>query len=455
MIEFLKSISNREYATIFLVLSFFLYFFIKSADVRKSILQVLQCIFFSKFWTIFIFPIIYLTLITYLLYEIGFWDFSLLKDTIISYIYALLVVSKSISTENFKLMYKEYLLGYISFSCFLEFVIGTYDFNFFIEVVLIAFVSLLGMTSIYMEYQKDTPQSAKDFLNNILSFIGFLIVLHCIKSFCSAPAKILCIHSLQILILPIIYAVMLIPVCYFVWIYCKYEGLLSRLFVLRKDLQQNSSRFQITFKIICLCGTNIERLNLWWDFLLLNRSNNKNSNLDDLINEFKQRYKYIEPESNTDEVKLNVALNYMKDFGFLPAKYKYIGCSEGYGNYQALSYNKDDMNKYYCINGNQQYPQLFILYDFILPAKEFNAELDVFLIYCEALYFKIFSKTITKKVVNKIKNLKDFNLSEKIYNIQFKVDKNMNDKITTLTFKISKISPNEFCEQELSYQNVK
>ena len=191
MIEFLKSISNREYATIFLVLSFFLYFFIKSADVRKSILQVLKCIFFSKFWTIFIFPIIYLTLITYLLYEIGFWDFSLLKDTIISYIYALLVVSKSISTENFKLMYKEYLLGYISFSCFLEFVIGTYDFNFFIEVVLIAFVSLLGMTSIYMEYQKDTPQSAKDFLNNILSFIGFLIVLHCIKSFCNAPAKIL------------------------------------------------------------------------------------------------------------------------------------------------------------------------------------------------------------------------------------------------------------------------
>ena len=455
MIEFLKSISNREYATIFLVLSFFLYFFIKSADVRKSILQVLKCIFFSKFWTIFIFPIIYLTLITYLLYEIGFWDFSLLKDTIISYIYALLVVSKSISTENFKLMYKEYLLGYISFSCFLEFVIGTYDFNFFIEVVLIAFVSLLGMTSIYMEYQKDTPQSAKDFLNNILSFIGFLIVLHCIKSFCSAPAKILCIHSLQILILPIIYAVMLIPVCYFVWIYCKYEGLLSRLFVLRKDLQQNSSRFQITFKIICLCGTNIERLNLWWDFLLLNRSNNKNSNLDDLINEFKQRYKYIEPESNTDEVKLNVALNYMKDFGFLPAKYKYIGCSEGYGNYQALSYNKDDMNKYYCINGNQQYPQLFILYDFIPPAKEFNADLDVFLIYCEALYFKIFSKTMTKKVVNKIKNLKDFNLSEKIYNIQFKVDKNMNDKITSLTFKISKISPNEFCEQELSYQNVK
>ena len=58
---------------------------------------------------------------------------------------------------------------------------------------------------------------------------------------------------------------------------------------------------------------------------------------------------------------------------------------------------------------------------------------------------------MNKKVVNKIKNLKDFKLSEKIYNIQFKVDKNMNDKITSLTFKISKISPNEFCEQELSY----
>lgn len=124
-------------------------------------------------------------------------------------------------------------------------------------------------------------------------------------------------------------------------------------------------------------------------------------------------------------------------------------------NYQALSYNKDDMNKYYCINGNQQYPQLFILYYFIPQEKEFNAELDVFLIYCEALYFKIFSKTMTKKVVNKIKNLKDFNLFERIYNIQFKVDKNMNDKITSLTFKISKISPNEFCKQELSYQNVK
>ena len=455
MIEFLKSISNREYATIFLVLSFFLYFFIKSADVRKSILQVLQCIFFSKFWTIFIFPIIYLTLITYLLYEIGFWDFSLLKDTIISYIYALLVVSKSISTENFKLTYKKYLLGYISFSCFLEFVIGTYDFNFFIEVVLVAFVSLLGITRIYIEYQRKVSQNAKKFLDSILSFIGLLLILHCIISFYSESATILCIHSLKTLILPIIYAVMLIPICYFVWVYCKYEGLLSRLFILRKDLQQNSSRFQITFKIICLCGTNIERLNLWWDFLLSNRSNNKDSNLDDLINEFKQRYKYIEPESNSNEVKLDVALNYMKEFGFLPVKYKYIGYSDGYGNYQALSYNKNDMNKYYCVNGNQQNPQLFILYDFILSTKDFNTELVQFLVYCKTLYFKIFLKTMNKKVVNKIKNLKNFNLSEKIYNIQFKVDKNINDKITSLTFKISKISPNEFCKQELSYQNVK
>lgn len=418
-------------------------------------MQFLKCIFFSKFWTIFVFPIIYLILVTYLLYRIGFWNFSLLKDTIIAYTYALLVVSKSIKTENFKLMYKEYLLGYISFSCFLEFVIGTYNFNFFIEVILIAFVSLLSITSVYMEYQKEVSQNAKKFLDNILSFIGLLLILHCIISFYSEPATILCIHSLKTILLPIIYAVMLIPVCYFVWLYCKYEGLLSRLFILRKDLQQNSSKFQITFKIICLCGTNIERLNLWWDFLLSNRSNNKDSNLDDLINEFKQRYKYIEPESNSNEVKLDVALNYMKEFGFLPATYKYIGCSEGCGNYQALSYNKDDMNKYYCINGNQQYPQLFILYYFIPQEKEFNAELDVFLIYCEALYFKIFSKTMTKKVVNKIKNLKDFNLFERIYNIQFKVDKNMNDKITSLTFKISKISPNEFCKQELSYQNVK
>ena len=455
MIEFFKSISNREYATIFLVLLFFLYFFIKSADVRKSIMQVLKCIFFSKFWTIFIFPILYMILVTYLLYSIGFWNFSLLKDTIIAYTYALLVVSKSISTENFKLMCKKYLLGYISFSYFLEFAIGAYDFNFFIEVVLVIFVSLLGITRIYMEYQKEVSQNAKKFLDNILSLIGLLLILHCITSFYSAPATILCIHSLKILILPIIYAVMLIPICYFVWVYCKYEGLLSRLFILRKDLQQNSSRFQITFKIICLCGTNIERLNLWWDFLLSNRSNKKNSNLDDIINEFKQRYKYIEPESNTDEVKLNVALNYMKDFGFLPATYKYIGCSEGYGNYQALSYNKEDMNKYYCINGNQQYPQLFILYNFILSAKDFNTELEQFLIYCKTLYFKIFLKIMNKKVVNKIKNLENYNWSEMIYNIQFTVDKNINDKIMSLTFKVSKINPNEFCEQELSYKKVK
>lgn len=450
MEEFFKSISNREYATFFIVASFFLYFFIKSVDTRKAMLDILKTLFGSKLILLFAFPFIYLVLITFAMYKLSIWDSSLLKDSILSLFYGMVVVGKSINTDNFKLMYKEYFLSYISFAYLFEFVIGTYDFNFFVEILFVLFVSLLLLTNTYLEHQKDAPQNTKKLLNNTLAFIGFFVVLHCFRSFCISPERILNLHSLQVLWLPIIYAIALIPLCYFIWIYCKYESMLCSLFVVNSNLKYNISKIFIAFKTFRLCGVDIERLKLWQHFFLLNYKNyNKTPNIDEFIAEFKLRYTKIKTDNLENEIDITTALDFMSQSNYPKVSYKYVAFSDGFGNYQALSYNKQNSLKYYCINGNQENPQLFILYDFVLNIQNLDNEIMTFENDCQILHYKIFTNKMNKKYRSKIKKLKPFNYSQGIYNISFLIDKDVNDRILSLTFKIYKKNPIEFCDFEL------
>ncbi len=71
--------NNREIAVIiwFFVVSIFM---ITQRDIRKSILGVFRCLLDFKI-LLFIFVMIgYTTAIIIILYQIGFWDISLLKE---------------------------------------------------------------------------------------------------------------------------------------------------------------------------------------------------------------------------------------------------------------------------------------------------------------------------------------------------------------------------------------
>ena len=112
METFFTSISNREYATVFLIIFILSYCIIKSSDVIKSLLQVLKLIFFSKLTILFLIPTMYLIVVTYLMFKCNIWDYTLLKDTIFSIVGGLLLFGKAIGTDNFHKIYKDNIVGY-------------------------------------------------------------------------------------------------------------------------------------------------------------------------------------------------------------------------------------------------------------------------------------------------------------------------------------------------------
>lgn len=459
METFFTSISNREYATAFLIIFILSYCIIKSSDAIKSLLQVLKLIFFSKLTILFLIPTMYLIVVTYLMFKCNIWDYTLLKDTIFSIVGGLLLFGKAIGTDNFHKIYKDNIVGYFSAIYFLEFFVNFHDFNIFVEIVLVAFVTLVCATSTYMEYSKEETQNvkeAKQFLNGIQIFIGAFLILHSSIWVFKEPMQLFNIHSLQILLLPIIYTLFLYPICFAIYIYAKYETILTSMYVLRDNLHKQISSFKFAYKTFKLCGVNIEQLKLWQHFFLGTYGGyDVDLNIEKMVDEFKQRYKHLDsPQTDTD-ISLDLSLGFMTELGFPIASYKYANYSEGYGNYQALSYNTEDNNRYYCVIGNQQYPQSYMLYDYIQCADNIKAELKIFSKYCNCLYNKIFCENLKDKYISKIVKTKDFSFEKGLYTVKFILDKNHIGNTMSVTFEIKKTNPIEFCEYEQQYLKQK
>ncbi len=456
---FFTSISNREYAIAFLIIAFLSYCLIKSLDVRKALLRVLKLIFFSKLTILFLIPTMYLIAVTYLMFKCNVWDNTLLKDTIFSIVGGLLLFGKAIGTDNFHKIYKDNIVGYFSAIYFLEFFVNFHDFNIFVEIVLVAFVTLLCTTSTYMEYFKEETQNvkeAKQLLNGIQMFIGAFIILHSSIWAFKEPMQLFNIHSLQILLLPIMYTLFLYPICFVIYVYAKYETILTSMSVLRENLHKHISSFKFAYKTFKLCGVNIGQLKLWQHFFLSAYGGyDVDLNIEKMVEEFKQRYKHLDsPQTDTD-IALDLSLGFMAELGFPIASYKYANYSEGCGNYQALSYNTEDNNRYYCVIGNQQYPQSYMLYDFIQFADDIKIELKIFSKYCSSLYNKIFCENLKDKYLSKIAETKDFSFEKGLYTVKFILDKNYIGNTMSVTFEIKKTNPTEFCEYELEYLKQK
>lgn len=459
METFFTSISNREYATAFLIIFILSYCIIKSSDVIKSLLQVLKLIFFSKLTILFLIPTMYLIVVTYLMFKCNIWDYTLLKDTIFSIVGCLLLFGKAIGTDNFHKIYKDNIVGYFSAIYFFEFFVNFHDFNIFVEFVLVAFVTLVCATSTYMEYSKEETQNvkeAKQFLNGIQIFICAFLILHSSIWVFKEPMQLFNIHSLQILLLPIIYTLFLYPICFAIYVYAKYETILTSMYVLRDNLHKQISSFKFAYKTFKLCGVNIEQLKLWQHFFLGTYGDyDVDLNIEKMVDEFKQRYKHLDsPQTDTD-ISLDLSLGFMTELGFPIASYKYANYSEGYGNYQALSYNTEDNNRYYCVIGNQQYPQSYMLYDYIQCADNIKTELKIFSKYCNSLYNKIFCENLKDKYISKIVKTKEFSFEKGLYTVKFILDKNHIGNTMSVTFEIKKTNPTEFCEYEQQYLKQK
>ena len=89
--------NNREIATAIWLLVIFILMLFKR-DIRKSILDVFKAFFKIKILSSIFFLIAYTAGIVFVLYQINFWNISLLKDTVVWFCFTAIVLCFNLVT---------------------------------------------------------------------------------------------------------------------------------------------------------------------------------------------------------------------------------------------------------------------------------------------------------------------------------------------------------------------
>lgn len=147
----ITSFNNNEIA-ILILLTILLISFKTFRTCCISIIKVLaEFLWKNKFFQITILELgLYFCLITFLLYKVGFWNLSLLKDSILWFLLSGFILYKDIIiNRNWQNTMKSYLLKVISISAIYEFITNIICLPIWSLLIIIPIICVLQLISVY------------------------------------------------------------------------------------------------------------------------------------------------------------------------------------------------------------------------------------------------------------------------------------------------------------------
>ncbi|MFA5933423.1 MAG: hypothetical protein WC826_05150 [Microgenomates group bacterium] len=256
---FFESFNNRERAIVVWLLLFSLWILFRK-DTRVAVFNVLKAFFDKKIISIVLGMLLYTSLIVFSLYKLRLWNAFLLKDTIFWVIGTALVLlfntNKAMQNASF---FKDTVLNAFKLVVILEFVINFYTLNFWLEMVLIPTLVIIGGMSALTEIQAEY-KTVKRFINSLLAIIGFLMVIYATGNVVANYQTFVTLKNLNTLVLPPLLTLFYIPYLYFFALIMAYETLFVRLGIFVKDKHLLDFTKQ---RVFLLCNLNLGKLNLF------------------------------------------------------------------------------------------------------------------------------------------------------------------------------------------------
>ncbi|MGE6395965.1 hypothetical protein [Chryseobacterium scophthalmum] len=257
MIEFLNSFSNREISILFwTTITFSILIFI----AKKEFLNVLKAFFHYKILTSIIAFSLYCISVIFLLSKINYWDISLIKDTIIWFLTAGIVVLFNINKVDSTNYFINVLKDNLKVILFLEFVINFYTFGLITELIIIPIITCITILFEYSKYtmlKNSNHIKANKALQQMLSIIGITILIYVLYKTISDYKILFTESNIKSFYLPIILSVLTIPFYYFLAIYMIYEEFFIRLNLMFRDKKIEN---EIKKNIILTAGLNINKI---------------------------------------------------------------------------------------------------------------------------------------------------------------------------------------------------
>jgi hypothetical protein len=225
---FVKSIfSTRELAfLIWIIIALLVMMF--NRGLRNSLSDIVRLLFGSKIGLVLIFLIVYVVLILMLLYKIGVWNQSHVKDTFMWFITSAVVLFFGVNkAEDFR-FFKEVIKENFKWAVILDFLINFYTFSLIVEIIFVPVVLLLVLTQVYSKADVKNEAVTKH-LTNTLAFVGSLLFFFTIYEAIVHYKTFFSLQTFFSFLLPPALTFFLIPFLYFLALFMQYETLFCRI----------------------------------------------------------------------------------------------------------------------------------------------------------------------------------------------------------------------------------
>lgn len=227
-LEIFKSLNSRDYSI--LLWSFLLLVFgLTKASIRSALNNVVKAVLRWKLLLGLALSLTYVFAVVWLLGKLDLWNLSLTKDTLLWFVLtALILLSRSVTSPyRGTLFFKTSAREQVKAIIFLEFILNTYTFTFWIEIVLVPFLSLLFMVSALAKLNAK-EKLVGSFIDGTISFIGFLILFFAVAKLSKDYESLFSLDALRQFLLPVMLTFLFYPFLYFLVLLATYEEVFLR-----------------------------------------------------------------------------------------------------------------------------------------------------------------------------------------------------------------------------------
>jgi len=255
MEEVFDSFSTRELA-IAIWISIALTVCMFSKGIRQSLVGILKALFAWKIFVSLLAFFIHTALYVFVLYKIGVWNISLLKDTIIWTFSFGFVSLVNINKVNNTKYFRNIFFDSIKWTIAIEFVLNFFTFSLTKEIILIPIIVFSAVMQAVASHDSKHKQ-VENLMKSFLMYFSIFVFLFSLYKTVEKHAELFTIDNLKSFLLPVFLTITFLPFMYLYNLVVKYEELWVRLkFMIRNE----DDRKRVKLQILLVANFNIDRL---------------------------------------------------------------------------------------------------------------------------------------------------------------------------------------------------
>jgi hypothetical protein len=255
MDKFFDSFSTRELAlAIWISIALIACMFHKS--IRQSVFGFFKALFAWKISISLLVFFSHTTLYVFILYKMGFWNISLLKDTIIWALSFGFISLMNINKINDKKYFKNVFIDAVKWTIAIEFIVNFFTFSLTKEIILVPLFVFSAMIQAVASFDVKHKQ-VENLMKNFLIYFSIFVFLFSLYKTVDKHTELFTFDNLKSFLLPIFLTITFFPFMYLYNLIAKYEELWVRLkFMIRNE----DDRKKVKHQILIVAHFNVEKL---------------------------------------------------------------------------------------------------------------------------------------------------------------------------------------------------